>query len=134
MSNFEAVRVAVATYVANAWTIAGNPAPLQMPNTDQIDVDDGALYVDFQMRWRGAAQASLENVPTTRRDGEVWFDIYVPLGKGTKPATTLADTITGFLQYVKVLNVQFLPARLLPPQEVKAYEVHRLAFSFFYRE
>lgn len=138
--SYESVRAAVAAYVSSNWAAAATGVPIEFDNITQIDHEARVdPFVTFQMRWRLAEQASLDVdsvtlKPIARRDGEVLFHIHVPGGRGTKPATTLADALAGFMEFVRVSNVQFQAARLMPPVDYKAWQIYPLALSFFYRE
>lgn len=133
--SFEAVRAAVAAHVNTEWTAAAPGYPLEFENIHEIDhAARTGPFVTFQLRWRGSQQASLENVPTTRYDGEVVFHIHVPGGSGTKVGHQLADTVASFMKYRNISNVQFQAPRLLPPVDYEGWLIWPLAVSFFYRE
>lgn len=133
--SYETVRAAISTHVNTQWGIAQPTVPLEFENIHLIDHSTrGEPFVTFGLHYRDSEQASLENVPTTRYRGEAAFHIHVPSGRGSKPALTLADSISGFMKYAKVSNVQFMAPRLLPPMDYEGWLIWPLFFSFHYRE
>jgi hypothetical protein len=133
--SFETVRAAVAAHVNTAWLAAATGYTMEMDNLYEIDhASQTAPFVTFQLKWRDATQASLENTPTTRYDGEAMFHIHMTRGAGTKPAHVIADTIAAFMKYANVSNVQFQTPRLMSPAEYEGWLIWPLAISFFYRE
>jgi hypothetical protein len=133
--SYETVRLAIATHVNTNWTSTNPTVPLEFENLHEIDHSArGEPFVTYGLHYRDSEQASLENVPTTRYRGEAAFHIHIPQGRGTKPALDLADSITGFMKYAKVSNVQFLAPRLLTPLDYQGWLIWPLMFAFHYRE
>ena len=133
--SYESVRAAVAAHVKTNWDAAATGYPIEFENIEQIDHSkQSAPFVTYQLKWRNAVQASIENTPITRYDGEAVFHIHVPQGEGTKVAMQIADVIAGFMKYRQLIGVQFLAPRLLPSVEYQGWSIWPLAVGFHYRE
>ena len=92
-------RAAVNTEI-NAWSLANFPTiPVVYENGPVPDEGTiGPIWLDVEVRWYGAHNATLGEVPRVRHSGAVSVVCFHRNGEGTDQPDTLIDSVSTFLQ------------------------------------
>lgn len=131
---YESTRAGLDALLAAGWQAGAFASyAIEWENLNSIDHNKRTeAFLTAQIKWRDASEASLEETPLTRRDGEFLIHIHVEAGKGTKLALQMADVLDGILKYKVAAGARLLAPRLLDAVPLKGWHVWPISTSFHF--